>query len=276
MPPGVPCPCRGTERSSVAGDQPATGEQHQAPSTDRDVDQHRRPNNQGDTMIKALSIAGVCAAVLLVLLCTGPAYADPPHTLVVDGTPYAHTHTAGPTVHWETPTQHPTTASYEARGQVWQGHGAEHLPCAGGVHWVSNENVLVVSHCLGAGDTTTTVQPTTTAGETTTTAGESTSTSSTSPVTSTTRVQPTTTQAQATTTVQSETTTTFRIATTTPLPSTTGGHLNTTEKICGETGGAENTRCSLPATGTSTTDKIAMGAFLALIVGAAAVVAARR
>ena len=83
----------------------------------------------------------------------------------------------------------------------WTGNGSDNLPCLGGYHWVDNENVLTISHCLPEEPTTTTTSTTSTT-STTTTVPETTTTS-TVPETTTTSTpedDPTTTTTGAPTT----------------------------------------------------------------------------
>lgn len=139
-------------------------------------------------------------------------------TITVDGQLFERTHQSGPTDHYETPTPNPVSA-FTAR-HTWDGvHGAEHLPCVGGIHWIDNANLLTISHCLD-GSTTTTVPETTTTTvpETTTTVPETTTTV---PDTTTTVPETTTTVPDTTTTVPETTTTTVSETTTTAVPETT-------------------------------------------------------
>lgn len=146
------------------------------------------------------------------------------HTLTVDGVAYAPSQLSGPVVHYETPDTSPVAAFTERH--VWNGvHGAEHLPCAGGIHWIDNANLLTISHCLPDPTTTTTTEQTTTTTEaTTTTTTEPTTTTTeattttTTVVTTTTLGTTTTTEAVTTTTGPDETTTTTVVTTTTTEP----------------------------------------------------------
>lgn len=109
--------------------------------------------------------------------------------LQVDGETYAPSQISGPIRHYETPDTQPQVAQSDRH--VWAGNGSEHLPCEGGIHWIDNENLLTVSHCLEVPPTTT-VPPSTT----TTTKPPTTTTSTTVPPTTTT----TTTVPETTTT----------------------------------------------------------------------------
>ncbi len=78
-----------------------------------------------------------------------------PGPITVDGVQYPADRTTGGATHYETPTPNPKTASNSVH--TWTGNGSGNLPCPGGIHWISNENVLTVSHCLAdSGSTTTT------------------------------------------------------------------------------------------------------------------------
>ena len=87
------------------------------------------------------------------------------HTLVVNGASYESYQHSGAAIHWNTPTNTVGSASFNdpetGRNQVWTGNGAEHLPCPGGIHWISNDSVLTISHCLDDPNPTTTTTTTT-------------------------------------------------------------------------------------------------------------------
>lgn len=130
-------------------------------------------------------------------------------TLVVDGQQYAASHVTPGTVQWQENTPNPTSAS--ACGVTWNGiNGADHLTECGdagvtSVHWVLNNERLVISDVTCGQTTTTTEAPTTTVtptteAPTTTVVGDTTTTvtPTTQPSTSTTEA-PTTTQAPTTT-----------------------------------------------------------------------------
>lgn len=214
----------------------------------------------------ALIIAVVAAALTFVSTVDAGG-----HTLIVDGTSYDSTHEAGPTIHWETPGANPTSASFAERGQVWDGNGSEHLPCEHGVHWISNENTLNVSHCLeGPEPSTTTLAPTTTS--TTTTI------STTSSPTTTSSLPATTTTVPATTSSTSSPATTSVPATTSPsttaLPSTSTSPSTAapttvasgpTSTLSSPTTSAPPTSPRLPVTGNGNWMAVAIGsAFIAL------------
>lgn len=99
-------------------------------------------------------LGGLAVAVMLTgglaFISAGAVSAEEqPGPIVVDGTPYQPTQVSGPVWHYETPTPNPGSARVEVRDQDWTGNGSENLPCPDGIHWVSNESVLTVSHCLG-------------------------------------------------------------------------------------------------------------------------------
>lgn len=209
----------------------------------------------------------------LALMFGGVAHADETHTLVMNGTNYTSTQVSGPAWHFETPGD-PQSASVPERNQTWTGNGADHLPCPNGIHWISNENVLTISHCLGVPEetTTTTVSPTTVA-----------PTTSTEPSTSTTTVpeSSTSTTLPASTTTVSDSITTL-LPTTTTSPSTT--ELATTTSVVVETTVAQTTttevaqtlqRKSLPETGDNT-GLLALSALGLILIGGGATVLARR
>ena len=136
-----------------------------------------------------------------------------PPEIVVDGVHYSASKVSGETVHYETPHTNPSSA-YTDRN-VWTGNGSELLPCEGGIHWIDNENLLTISHCL-PGETTTT----TTSLPTTTTTVPPTTTTSTEPPSTTTTIPTSTTLPPTTssTTTVPETTTTDPQTTTTETP----------------------------------------------------------
>ena len=111
-----------------------------------------------------------CALTLAVVGVAGfgvasPASAtDTSHTLTVNGAEYQSYKESGSAIHWETSDTSVTNASFAERGQTWTGNGSDNLSCPYGIHWISNKNVLTISHCLSAPDqeTTTTVEDTTT------------------------------------------------------------------------------------------------------------------
>ena len=127
------------------------------------------------------------ALAMLALVATAFTAGNPPpqqgEVLIVDGVEYSSTKETPGTVHWYTPTPNPTAAAYG--DQQWNGkNGAEHLPCDGLVHWVSNKSRLVISHCE-SDETTTTVPD-----ETTTTVPDETTTTTTVPDETTTTTVP--------------------------------------------------------------------------------------
>ncbi len=137
---------------------------------------------------KKFGIATAAAGFALVmggLVGTGTAAAgDTSHTLVVNGASYASYKESGPAWHFNTPAGiTPITASVAERNQTWTGNGSDNLPCANGIHWISNSNVLTISHCLEA-PTTTTSAPSTTA-EIPTTTTEAPTTTTEAPTTTT-------------------------------------------------------------------------------------------
>ena len=92
-----------------------------------------------------------------------PVRGGPAPVLIVDGVEYLPTKvTPSGTRHYETPDVAPEAAAVPDRGQVWAGHGADHLPCLAGIHWISNGNLLTVSHCLEPEATTTVPEATST------------------------------------------------------------------------------------------------------------------
>ena len=136
----------------------------------------------------------VAIAVAIVLVATA-ARADTP-IIVVDGAEYQATKVTPSGVwHFETPDVFPRAAATVRH--VWQGNGNDHLPCEGGIHWIDNDNLLTISHCLEVEEPpSTTTPPTTTPPPTTTTTSPppSSTTTTTTPETSTTTstVPPTT------------------------------------------------------------------------------------
>lgn len=116
-------------------------------------------------------------AAALLGFSAGVAFGSEAPIITVDGVEYEATKVSGPTIHFETPDINPQ-AAFTAR-HVWSGkHGAEHLPCEGGIHWIDNKNLLTISHCLESPTTTTVVPTTTTVPSTTTTTAETTTTDS--------------------------------------------------------------------------------------------------
>lgn len=198
----------------------------------------RRARTRGSIPTRLIAVAALAACAALLWPSIVGAH-DNGHTLNVDGVGYDSNHHAGPTIHWETPGSSPTSASFAERGQTWNsstGHGHEHLPCPGGVHWVSNDNGLQLSHCLDNPNPTTTEVTTSTTESPTTTATPTTSTSlpngstttqvsasSTTSVSSTVPVSPTTTSTVAPTTTAATVTTP-----TTTLPTSTSNPTSTT------------------------------------------------
>lgn len=157
----------------------------------------------------------VAILVLVIMAFAAVASAEPPPVINVDGVEYD----AGPPFeaavnHFYTPyTGADPVSAFTARN-VWTGNGSDNLPCLGGYHWVDNENVLTISHCLPEEPTTTT----TTTEPTTTTTTEATTTTTTVPETTTTVPETTTTTDPTTTTVPEDTTTTTAPVTTTTKP----------------------------------------------------------
>lgn len=123
---------------------------------------------------------------------------------------YSAVKVSGPVYHYETPETNPDYAEERMNGHVWEGHGSEHLPCPGGIHWISNNKLLTISNCLEvpSSTTTTTTVPTTTIPPTTTSTTTTTVTSTTSTTTvvpsTTTTVVPTTTSLPPSTTAPPE------------------------------------------------------------------------
>lgn len=103
--------------------------------------------------------------------------------LTVDGVTYQPSQESGPVRHYETPDVEPVEAFSDRH--VWTGNGSELLPCPGGIHWIDNESLLTISHCLEVPPSTTTT--------TTTTEPPTTTTSTTVPETTTTTTVPETT-----------------------------------------------------------------------------------
>jgi cobalamin biosynthesis Mg chelatase CobN len=160
------------------------------------------------------------------LLVAGTARADEPF-LNVDGNVYSPTQISGPTRHYETPDIDPTSAFSDRH--VWTGNGSEHLPCPNGIHWIDNESVLTISHCLD-GSTTTTTAPSMTSSSMPSTSSSMATTSSTMASTTTSVDQSTTSTDQSTTTSVDQSTTSSADQSTTstdPGTSTTGQAPNT-------------------------------------------------
>ena len=155
-------------------------------------------------------------------------------TITVDGVQYEASKYSGPTVHFETPDVQPVAAFTDRH--VWSGNGSEHLPCEGGIHWIDNQNILTVSHCLEGGTTTTSTSTTSTTKPTTSTTTSSTTTTTEATTTTT---DPTTTTTSSTTTVPSTTTTSTlpgsatstTSSTTTQAPATTAPPTTVTTTI---------------------------------------------
>jgi hypothetical protein len=113
------------------------------------------------TLGVALTLIGGVAALAIVpaepLAVSG---STATHVLYVDGTPYNHTQESGPVIHFETgPIEGGEDVTFPERDQVWEGNGSDNLPCEFGAHWVSNANLLTLSHCLDGPDETTTTVP---------------------------------------------------------------------------------------------------------------------
>jgi hypothetical protein len=139
------------------------------------------------------------------------------HVLYVDGTPYNSYQESGPVIHWETgPIDGGEDVTFPERDQVWEGNGSDNLPCEFGAHWVSNDNLLTLSHCLDGPDESTTTTSTTVPDETTTTTVPASTT--TVPASTTTVPASTTTVPASTTTVPASTTTVSRGTTPTVNP----------------------------------------------------------
>ena len=84
--------------------------------------------------------------------------------LFVDGIAYDRGEPLNAAVsHYYTPyTGQDPVSAFTARN-VWTGNGSDNLPCEGGYHWIDNENLLTISHCLEVTtDTTTTTSSTST------------------------------------------------------------------------------------------------------------------
>lgn len=182
-------------------------------------------------------IAILATTITALLLIAAIAFGTATYQLTVDGQTYEPTKVVGdynfPTVHYETPDTDPQEAAAwrDWYWQTWTGNGSDLLPCEFGIHWISNANVLTVSHCLDAPTTTTTegttsttstpttttTEPTTTTSTTTTLPSESTTTTVTSIPTTTSTVPVTTTEPTTTTTAPPAPSTT----TTTPISDST-------------------------------------------------------
>jgi hypothetical protein len=133
------------------------------------------------TLGVALTLIGGVAALAIVpaepLAVSG---STATHVLYVDGTPYNHTQESGPVIHFETgPIEGGEDVTFPERDQVWEGNGSDNLPCEFGAHWVSNANLLTLSHCLE--DDSTTSSSSTTSSTTTTTTVPASTTSTTAP-----------------------------------------------------------------------------------------------
>ena len=100
----------------------------------------------------------------------GASATEDTHFLTMNGTEYQSYKHSGDAIHWNTPTPDPSppVAFFTERNQKWDGNGKEWLVgCETGLHWISNDNVLTISHCLDVEEPTTTVttvkeEPTTT------------------------------------------------------------------------------------------------------------------
>ena len=115
------------------------------------------------TLGVALTLVGGVAALAIVpaepLAVSG---STATHVLYVDGTPYNSTQESGPVIHFETgPIVGGEDVTFPERDQVWEGNGSDNLPCEFGAHWVSNDNLLTLSHCLEGPDESTTTTSTT-------------------------------------------------------------------------------------------------------------------
>jgi len=158
--------------------------------------------------------ATILAAGLVMLLAL-PAFASVGN-ITVDGVEYPPVAPFNSEVaHYFTPGASSVGSAFTAR-HTWNGvHGIDNVPCDGTFHWIDNNNLLTISHCV-SGSTTTTVPDTTTTVPDTTTTVPDTTTSTTVPDTTTTVPDTTTT-----TTVPDTTTTTVPDVTTTTTPDTT-------------------------------------------------------
>jgi LPXTG-motif cell wall-anchored protein len=114
----------------------------------------------------------------------GAGASDGDHVLNVAGASVNSYKHSGSAIHWETRViGRSESVTYEERQQTWTGNGSEHLEdCEGGLHWISNENVLTISHCLDDDETTTTsTEPEQETTTTSTEPGQETTTTSTEP-----------------------------------------------------------------------------------------------
>lgn len=104
------------------------------------------------------AIAGAALAVTGLIVTPGVASAsNTSHTLVMNGVSYSSYKESGAAWHFNTPAGiTPTSASVAERNQTWTGNGSDNLPCPYGIHWISNNNVLTISHCLSSTDTSST------------------------------------------------------------------------------------------------------------------------
>jgi LPXTG-motif cell wall-anchored protein len=123
----------------------------------------------------ALLLVTTAGGVASLALSSGAGASDIGHTLyvtdadtkvVVTYDSYKH---SGDAIHWETPVIDPSdSVAFPERGQTWDGNGSRYLEgCETGLHWISNDNVLTLSHCLDNYESTTTEETTTTAASTT-------------------------------------------------------------------------------------------------------------
>jgi hypothetical protein len=242
--------------------------------------------------IRSASLLNAAAVgVLALFILPGVTRADDAgHTLIVDGQSYTSTKHSGAAIHWETPDADPLEASFAERNQTWTGNGSEHLPCPYGIHWISNDNILTVSHCLEAPPST--LYPTTTSSSTTTAPTTQPSTSSTStsstPASTTTAATSTSTSSPTTSTATSPSTSAAASSTTSisPVPQqplgppiaidcTTGVIVN---GVCQPTGAGPTTTTppELAKAGGEGTIAIVMLAAIIAAMGFAVVRAVRR
>lgn len=206
-------------------------------------------------------LLGILIAAILIVVLAGTAHASTSHVLKVNGVEYTDTKVSGTAWHFETPAGVvPVLASVAERSQTWTGNGSDNLPCPYGIHWISNENMLTISHCLDASTTTTT------AGSTTTTTPRSSSTTTTihDDESTTTSIDESTTTSSTTSTIIDTTTSTIVDDSTTTTVVEVGGPTTTTIV---ESGGPTTTApIGLPRTGGSPSPILMLGATL-LILG---------
>lgn len=245
--------------------------------------------------LKLLAVVGLAAVGLAVPASGLVTAGDTGHTLVVNGTPYDSYQHSGAAIHWETPGG-ATTATFAERSQTWNsvtGNGSSKLPCPFGIHWISNENVLTLSHCLDDPyPTSTTGAPTSTSTTTTSVAPSTSSTTSTTSSTSTTTSTPSEPSTSApTTTAPASTTTSPDPSTTTPPSSappsspapTTSSPASTTSVAVDQppippttTTVAPDQPIALPSTGSAGARMFVPWAILVLGLGGFLAVLARR